>query len=186
VASISGSSALNAPNRSSSNKIPPQLQTEGFQSVLTGLGINKSDIMSLSLLKGLQVDLNFQEVQLLEINQQQTEVLNALGIANAHLAIVLNDDNEIDRIKKKLKEIKEKSMDSDSMELLSDAFGINISDDSTVFTDTAGGVVIIKTGLYEIASVLNKEEEEPEESDEDESEKESNHDKKIKKVDPEN
>jgi hypothetical protein len=168
VTSISGSSNLNSTSRSSSNKIPPQLQTEGFQSVLSGLGINQSDVMSLSLLKGLQVDLNFEEVQLLEINQQQTEVLNALGISNAHLAIVLNDDNEIDRIKKKLKEIKEKSMDEESLDLLSQAFGIAVSDESTVFTDIAGGVVIIKTGLYEIESVLDKDNNEESEEDNDE------------------
>lgn len=155
MTSISGPSAFDRTSRTSSNnKIPPHLRTEGFQSVLKGLGINQNDILSLSLLKGFQGDLELKEIQLLEINQQQTEVLNALGISNAHLAIVLNSEDEIDKIKNRLKKIKETCMDEESKELLSLAFGIDIAHDGTIFTDAAGGVVVIQTGLEEIESSL--------------------------------
>jgi len=161
-APISGPSQPLQPKRTGGEKLPPQLQTEGFQSILSGLGINPKDIMSLALLKGLQVDLKFNEAQLIEINQEQTELLNALGINNAHLAIVLNDDNEIDRIRKRLKEIKEKTMDPESLSVLSQAFGIPVSDETTVFSDKAGGVIVIKSGLKEIFESIKRKEDETE------------------------
>ncbi len=158
MGSISGPSQPFRGQPSSSDKIPSHLQTEGFQSILSGLGINKKDIMSLTLLKGLQVDLKFQEAQLIEVSQDQTEVLKGLGIANAHLAIVLHDENEIDRIKKRLKEIKEKTLTPESLEILAKTFGIEMNAESTVFSDKAGGVIVIKTGLKEIRSSILDEE----------------------------
>lgn len=154
MGSISGPSHSFRAQRSSSNKIPNHLQTEGFQSILSGLGIDKQSIISLTLLKGLQTDLKFQEAQLIEVTQEQTEVLKGLGISNAHLAIVLHDEKEIERIKKRLKEIREKTLSLESLDILSHTFGIELDENSTIFSDKAGGVVVIKTGLREIKSSI--------------------------------
>lgn len=146
------------PIRPSSSTNTPKVRlpkTDGFLDVLSGLGIDGSDIISLSLLKGLQTDLNLPEAQLVEITPQHQSVLDALGLKNAHLAIAVSDENEIDRLKKKFKEIRKTAISTEQATLLSEHLGINISDDNVLFSDSAGGIIFVKSGFEEIASSVD-------------------------------
>lgn len=130
------------------------VRSEAFRSVLNGLGIDPKNITDSKITKGLSQKLQFQEVEVIQINSDMSEVLKSLGLANVDLAVMLNADEEMDRIKKRLKEVRLSSLDPELLSEMATAFGVDFDDDTLIFTDKVGGILIVKSSLQEIERTL--------------------------------
>lgn len=127
------------------------LKSEGFSNVLQGLGINPKDISSISQLRGMALEMNLGEAQYIQLNQQTAETLKSMGIQNATLAMVLSGNDEVDRLKKRLKEIRESMINKEDMQALFGLLDLEFDPEALAFKDSEGGILLVRSGLEEIA-----------------------------------
>jgi hypothetical protein len=126
------------------------LKSEGFSNVLQGLGINPKDVSSISQLRGMALEMNLGEAQYIQLNQSTSEALKGMGIQNATLAMVLSGNDEVDRLKKRLKEIQESMINKDDMQSIFNLLGVEFDQEALAFQDSKGGILLVRSGLDEI------------------------------------
>jgi len=90
---------------------------------------------------------SFKDVQMIQVDESKSLALAAMGIENASLALVMQSEEAIALLKKRLKEIKEFALDKKKIAKLLAELGITQNLDSLVFTDESGGVYIIQSQL---------------------------------------
>lgn len=145
-------------NSNSSNPIiSKHLSSAEFQNVLTSLGIKPDNVVSIKQENGVQLTNPLQDLQVISITPQIAEVLKALGLGNVELAIVVSAEDEIKNIRKKLKEIKDSSLNKDMIDKLLKQLGISQTSEAFVFTDHTGGLLIVQAGLNEISEKIDEE-----------------------------
>ena len=126
------------------------MKSEGFSNVLQGLGINPRDISSISQLKGMALEMNLGDAQYIQLNQSTEEALKSMGIPNATLAMVLSGSDEVDRLKKRLKEIQESMINKEDMKSIFSLLGVEFDQEALAFQDSEGGILLVRSGLDEI------------------------------------
>ncbi|MCP4049528.1 MAG: hypothetical protein GY730_02325 [bacterium] len=158
-----GPGHINSFNQTSNNPaVSKHLKSPQFKNILSVLGINAKDIISISQKNGVHTNTSVQEVKFLQIDKNKAEVLKALGIENAELAIVLSADNEISTIRKRLETIKESAFNKKILRKLLNLLGIPGDENTFVFTDENGGLLVIQSAVSEIHRSIEEEEEEKE------------------------
>ncbi len=135
----------------------------GFQSVLQGLGIRTQDVSAIVRQQGGQAKIQdgIRDVQLIHTTAEQKMVLEALGLSGVALAVVVQSEEEISRIRKRMKDVKESMFDKKKLAQMGQSLGVPVSENSLVFSDTQGGLFIIQAGIREI--VQSKSDEDSEE-----------------------
>lgn len=137
--------------QSSDPSVGKHLKSEGFSSVLQGLGISPKDISSISQLRGMAIEMNLGEAQYIQLNQSTAEALKSMGILNATLAMVLSGNDEVDRLRKRLNEIRESMINKEDMKTLFGLLDVEFDPEALAFQDSEGGILLVRAGLDEIA-----------------------------------
>lgn len=155
--SIGGSSGFHS-SSNINNNLPPKLakhlQNPEFSSIISNLGIKPKDIINLIEHKGLQGELSFKDAQVIQLSADKAEALKALGLVGADLALVLESEDEIKRIKKRLKEIQSSTLNKAELAFLLNTLGLEFDEESLVFTDSRGGLVIIRSAIRALEESL--------------------------------
>jgi len=156
-----GPSGPNAQQHSTQNQlIKRHLSTRGFQRVLDGLGLSAKDIAGLVKEEGVHAKAlkHLQDMRFIEITQEKAEIIKALGLGNVELAIVLQSEEEITRIRKRLKELREALIDKAMMQRLLSALGMKAGLDILIYLDETGGLVLIQAAMKEVLASMDDEE----------------------------
>ncbi|MBT5953936.1 hypothetical protein HOG98_04370 [bacterium] len=134
-------------NVSNSPLVQKSLNSSGFKNILNCFGIKTSDVSGVQKDFGVSLKMmeSFKDVQMIQVNQSKASALAAMGIENASLALVMQSEEEIKLLKKRLKEIKESTLDKKAIAKLLAELGISQNLDSLVFTDETGGLYIIQS-----------------------------------------
>lgn len=129
-----------------------------LKGVLEALGVDISKISHFTKQPGAALDSlkkNMQEIQLVHVQNDHLEALKALGLgSNIEMALVMSSETEINRIKKKNKDIKESRLDKQKLSQISSLLGLDGDPESLLIMDTQGGVSILKSAFEEIEESL--------------------------------
>jgi hypothetical protein len=134
------------------------LKSPEFSNILSSLGINKQDIANLVEHKGLQGDLSFKEAQVIQVDTAKAAALKSMGLVGAQMALVLESEDEIKKIKKRLNEIQESPFNKKELGFLLGTLGLDFDEDSIVYTDQTGGLVIIRSAIQSLEESLDEDE----------------------------
>ncbi|MBT6120793.1 hypothetical protein HOH45_04930 [bacterium] len=134
---------------SNSALVQKSLNSSGVKNILKCFGIKASDVSGMKKDFGTSVKMmeSFKDVQMIQVDESKSLALAAMGIENASLALVMQSEEAIALLKKRLKEIKEFALDKKKIAKLLAELGITQNLDSLVFTDESGGVYIIQSQL---------------------------------------
>ena len=141
------------------SSLAKHLKSPEFSNILRTLGINKQDIANLVEHKGLQGELSFKEAQVIKVDAGKAEALRSMGLIGAEMALVLESEDEIKKIKKRLKEIQESTLNKKELAFLLTTLGLEFDEESLVFTDQTGGLVIIQSAIQSLEESIEDEEE---------------------------
>jgi hypothetical protein len=83
-----------------------------------------------------------------KITPEQASVLKALGFENV---VLVSAQNEMEKIRKKFKEVSESRIDKKMLNHLLKTFGMPENDESEIFADDQGGLFIIQSGFRELS-----------------------------------
>ena len=143
-----------SPLSSVSPSVQKHLSSEAFRSVLAGFEIKPGDVKGITVQKGMSIKPGIQDVRLVQISQDTVQALLALGIPNAEVAIIIGADNTISELKKKLRNIRQSTLDSEEMAEVFEMLGIPFDEEGLVILDSKGGVTVVKQGLKDIEESL--------------------------------
>ena len=134
---------------------PKALHSPALQQILSGLGINVSDVRQVTTQRGSSgVGPALNTVQQLSVTPERAQVLSALGFVDVSLIISVVAQDEINNIRKKLSDIQESTLDPVVKKKLLASLGIVDTGDSLLYFDGAGGMLIVQSALEEIEHSL--------------------------------
>ena len=85
-----------------------------------------------------------------KVTADQAKVLAAMGFNNVSLVAVVSSQDEIARIRRRLKQINDSMIDKKAMEHLLKTLGLPREIDSEFFSDEEGGLYLLQEGLKEL------------------------------------
>ncbi len=129
----------------------PQLLT-----LIKSLGINPQHITTLSTQKGLNISVGnaLNDIRVLKITPEIANMLSAIGIVNAELAIVIQSQEELKQIKKKLNLVKGSLVDKKTLGKLLSFLDLEDDLDTLGFTYEEGGLILIRSAFKETEESL--------------------------------
>ncbi|MGE4170639.1 MAG: hypothetical protein AB7F28_07985 [Candidatus Margulisiibacteriota bacterium] len=142
------------PLRHTDLSVGKHFNTPELKEILSLLHISLDAVGKVSRQPGLNVNVMeaLQEIQVVHIQHEQQAALHALGIhESVDLALVVGaEKEELERIKKRFKDLKASISDQDSIKQLGGFLGIDDQDETWVLSDHHGGLFIIQAGLDEV------------------------------------
>lgn len=143
-----GSSGFSIPN----SILQGYLQRPGFRNILDGLGIRLQDVSNVKNQKGIQTDIKIQELQVLQLDMDKAAAIKALGLGDVSLAIIVQAQDEVKKIKKRLEEIESSRINKEQLKELLQILGLSADEETIVYSDQDGGLVVIRNALNELQS----------------------------------
>ena len=141
----------------STNSINPSSNTASntpmkpLEVVLEALGIKGPVTLQKEPGMQLSIDTSMSTVQVVQPSPDQAKVVELLGLGAVSYAIAVGSQDELDRIRKRLKELEEeleeKALNSEEKAEIYEAFGFNPNSESLFFQCDSGGLMFIKEGL---------------------------------------
>jgi hypothetical protein len=135
--------------------------SQGVKEIVSALGIKPHHQVNLTQQKGNQSSLtpSNPEVVLTQLPPDTQAVLNPLSIIGMDYAIAAAvSQEEVDRIKKNLKEIAKSTIDPKVLKQLLESLGVQETGDALIFTDGEGGLLVIQSSMKEIEESITEEE----------------------------
>jgi hypothetical protein len=151
--------------QSTNPAVTKHLNSSEMKNILNHLGIKATDITNVSKQTSNHTT-SIQDAQFIQVTDQK-EVVKNLGFNNVDLAIVIQSSDEINTIKKKLKEVQESTLDKELLKKLFKLLRIPYDENTLIFSDHQGGILLIQSSLEEIKRKIKEEEEEEEEEEND-------------------
>jgi hypothetical protein len=136
------SSSLSNLSSSYSKILSPEIKN-----ILDKLGIRISDIANISKQMAGHTT-SIKDIQIIQLSNKS--LLNALGLENVEFVIALQAQDEIADIKKKLKKIKESTLDKKIIKKLCKALGLSFKEKTLFFDDQTGGILIVQSAMQEL------------------------------------
>jgi len=123
--------------------------------VLKALQISPQNVSKVSSHAGvdrLMISNSLTQIQTLSITAEQAHILSALGLAGATVAISIQSKEELEKLKKRLKNLIKPNLKSPHLQTVFGTLGLPFDDDTSLFLDDTGGVFVIQAGLSELES----------------------------------
>ncbi len=149
-ANISGPSSLPQPQQPSNlGAFKGILRSPAFKTVTSCLNINIKDISGMTKQSGIDADIRAQlsQIKLIEINNERAEVLKSLGLQNTKVAILLSSEDDIEVLKKRLRDMKKTLLDKKTLKNVLSLLGLDIDLETLLYTDESGGLYLIRSGI---------------------------------------
>ena len=98
---------------------------------------------------GIDADIRAQlsQIKLIEINNERAEVLKSLGLQNTEVAILLSSEDNIEVLKKRLRDMKKTLLDKKTLKNVLSLLGLDIDLETLLYTDESGGLYLIRSGI---------------------------------------
>jgi hypothetical protein len=125
--------------------------TPEMKEILSALGVQSHDMIQFSEQPGGKIPAQIQsEISVVNVNQITANLIKALGLGLVDLSIVPFAEDEIKRIKKKLKDIQQSCLDKKEVLLLLASLGIDPTVDQMIFSEDTGGILLLKEAFEKI------------------------------------
>jgi hypothetical protein len=149
---LSGPGPLHRKSVSSQTSVslPKSLSSSALQDILGWLGIDPSQVVSVRERPGGGDAPNFKDVQTLQVAQNTSETLKALGLMNTEAVISLQIADDIDRIEKRMKDIKKTLVKKEDFDKLSGLMGFDTELEGLILVDSDGGMQLVESFLDEL------------------------------------
>ncbi len=139
-----------------SPSVARHLQTPAMQSVLKGLGISADRVATITTQRGNAAGTaGLESMQLVPVTPDRAAVLMALGLGNVDLVISLQAQDEIRKIRKSLVDILESILGKEAMASLLSALGLDPNDETLIYADDQGGLLIVQSALKELEDSID-------------------------------
>ena len=124
-------------------------QQPSLKGVLSELGYAPKDVRTIQTQKGVPDTLQMTQVFIKELSQSAQQSLKLLGLDSTVIAMISNS-NSSELLKKRFKKISDDLYNRELLEELSENLGVTIPEDTILFGDNKGVVLLLQSGLNEI------------------------------------
>ncbi len=130
-------------------------RSEGFQRVFEGLGLDPKIVTRVTTEAGSSVLGTLRELSLVPVTQDRAIVLSKLGFGAVDLIIAMKSQEEMSKIRKRLSDIHESMLDPEAMAALLSSLGLDVDEETLIYSDEAGGLFVVQSTLKEIEESLD-------------------------------
>ncbi len=154
---ISGiSPQMGVPSSAPSGASSPLLKSPAIHAVLSGLGL-QVNLLQATKLPGVVLAKPIADtlagIQVIQPSPAQLEALRPMDLTQVQMALIVSDESQSKRVRKRLSEVARSITDRDMLSQLSVIFELNVQD--AVVDDD--GAMILFTGLSEINQSIEEE-----------------------------
>jgi hypothetical protein len=152
---LSGSSSGNrASGKGNEGALPKSLSSKALQVVVISLGLTPSQIVSVRERPGGDLELLKETQTLKDVGMNTSETLKALGLVNAEAVISLQVADDIELIKKRMKDISKSLLKKEDFAKLAALMGFDEELEGLILIASDGGLQLVEKSLEELEGSL--------------------------------
>ncbi|MSR88650.1 MAG: hypothetical protein EXS67_03235 [Candidatus Margulisbacteria bacterium] len=144
-----------SPGNSIDSVMAKHFRSEGFQRVFEGLGLDPKVVTRVTTEVGSSALGTLKELNLVPVTQDRALVLSKLGFGAVDLIISMKSQEELSKIRKRLSDIQGSMLDPEAMAVLLSSLGLEVDEETLVYSDEEGGLFVVQSSLKEIEGSLD-------------------------------